>query len=382
MGWWSFTLKFSLVVAITLLVGCVNVPSQPRAVAIPDARPNDIFDVTDDTTDTLDCQSSEIRAAGADAEAKKKRIALGPMPNMVGPKVGRVDLPPSLVPFARNALDRITSGIVIIDESNARLIPLTSDEKDVVELRLSGGIYAGNTFRVLENELDGLGFGVGSRVEATDIGIQLYWQRRVSPITFQQWGPSASILLRLYSAEQGASAFRVTSGNNGLVMARSRASQEATPTLAIQSAINVLVSALLKEAASSDWGIASTCKFGPWRRVDRTQPLSPPLSVQLVSHNQGICAVVKAIPSQPGQRPYPVNPTGSLQLQVKESRGKGIEVRDRTIRVASMDALVASERSVCLPRGAFDARTDRIEFFFRSQDGQTLGSGAYVLQRQ
>lgn len=381
MAWWSFALKFSLVATITLLVGCANAPSHPRPVGIPDAKMPDIFEVTDDTTNTLDCLSDEMRAAGADAEAKKKRIAIGPMPNMVGPKVGRVDLPPSLAPFARNALDRITSGIAIIDESNARLIPLTSDEKDVVELRLDGSIYSGNTFRVLENELDALGFGVGSRVEATDIGIQLYWKRRVSPITFQQWGPSASILLRLYSAEQGASAFRVTSGNNGLVMARSRASQEATPTLAIQSAINVIVSELLKEAASSNWGVASMCKFGPWRQVDRTRPIPPLLSVQIGSHDQGICAVVKAIPSQPGQRSYLVNPKEPLQLQVKESRGKGIEVRDRTIRVASMDALVASERSVCLPRGAFDARTDRVEFFFRSQDGQALGSGALVLQR-
>lgn len=394
MSWRSFVLKWLFALATVMLSACVNAPTHPKALGVPAPNAPQLFPVDDETTKTLDCLSAEIRAAGADDERKKIRIALGALPNTVGPKVGRVDIPHSLQPFVRVALDRISSGIIIVDENNSsveennsgtaqrssRSTTISADPRDVVQLRMNGSIYTAAPFRVFENELQALGIGTGTRVEAVDIGIQLFWHARVSPRTFQQSGSSVSMVIRLYSAEQGASAFLITSGQNGLVMARSRAAQEATPHRALQSAVNIAVGMLIKARASRDWGVASACQYtaaGTAIPIDPTPPFNPLISVRLVLHNNELCAVIKPIGQQLGRTPQPSAQPGSLSLEIIESRGEGIEIKRRTIRVASLPEIITSQRSTCLPRGAFDARAEQVEFFFKSPDGQSLGAGTF-----
>lgn len=388
---------FTCLIALTAVVlsACVNAPTQLPGLGVPEVNPTHLFAVTDVSARPLDCLSGEIRAAGADDESKITRIALGAMPNTVGAKVGRVDLPPSLQPFVRVALDRISSGIAIIDEGTSHIAPLSpdqrdgaqprnlpvsSDPKDIVQFRLNGSIYTAAPFRVLENELQAFGFGAGTRVDATDIGIQLYWQARVSPFTFQQSGTSVSMMVRVYSAEQGASAFRVMSGSNGLILGRSRAAQEATPHFAIQSAVNLAVGMLVKARASRDWGVASACQYPEANTavvIDPTMPTVPLIDVRLMIRNGEVCAVIAPTNPQALNPAHLSTPAGPLQLEVIESRNDGIEIRRRNVPVPSLHVIFASQRPACFPRGAFDVRTTQVQFFFKIPGGRSIGSGSY-----
>jgi len=359
--------NFLVIPIAGVLTACVNAPTQPRGLGFPEPNRPQMLAPVFESTKHLDCLSAELHRAGADKE--KLAVFLTAMPNTAGAKVGKMELPPSLQPFVRTALDRISSGIRVLSE------------EDQVHMRLSGNLYALSPFRVLDSELEALGFGLGSRVEAADIGIQLYMEARVPNMkakVFEQSGTGVTINLRLYSAEQGSSAFVITSGSNGLVLGHTRATQEASPHLAIQSAVNVAVASLVKARAARDWKVASSCELGEQGRIaippDTTAaPFEAAVDVRLASVKGQLCAQLK-----PRYRLPPT--TGGLLLEISEFRAEGIEIRRNTINVASLRQLVEQHQSVCLPRGAFDERTEEIRFWFKGGDGQLLGGAGYFFR--
>jgi hypothetical protein len=366
--WPSTVTKAFTTLMASVLASCVNAPVQPVGLGFPAPNRPQMLAPVFDSTRHLDCLSAELHNAGADKE--KLSIFLTAMPNTAGPKVGKIDLPPSLQPFVRASFDRISSGIRVLSE------------EDQVQMRMTGGLYTMSPYRVLDNELEALGFGLGSRVEAADIGIQLYWDARVPKIkskVFEQSGTGVTVNLRLYSAEQGASAFVITStGSNGLVLGRSRATQEASPHLAIQSAVNVAVAMLVKARAAREWGVASSCDLGESGRIaipgeTNSEPFKPAVDVRLVLSKGNLCAQVKP-------RHWFPQVDDPLVLEVSEFRGEGIEIRRSTINVAPLRQIAVSNQSVCLPQGAFDARTEEVRYWFKSFNGQRLGGAQYFLQ--
>lgn len=348
---------------------CVNAPMHPTGLGFPAPNAPQILAPVFDSTRYLDCVSADLSTAGVDAKGKIS-VHLAPMPNTAGPKVGRIDLPPSLQPFVRASFDRVSSGFRLLSDD------------DRVHMRLNGSLYALSPFRVLDGEAEALGFGLGSRVEAADISIQLFWEARdfgSKGKIFEQSGTGVTINLRLYSAEQGASAFIVTSGKNGLVLGRSRASQEATPHLAIQSAVNVAVTALVAARAARQWDVASSCDLGDEGRAaiprDTTEaPFNAAIVVRLALTRGQVCAQLRP------RRELPRD-IGDAVLEVSEFRGEGIELRRNTVKVAPIGELVRSNQSVCLPRGAFDERAEEVRYWFKTRNGHLLGGAGYFFAR-
>jgi len=345
--------------------GCVNAPMHPTGLGFPAPNAPQMLAPVFDSTRYLDCISADLSKAGVDSRGKLA-VHLTPMPNTAGAKVGRIDLPPSLQPFARASFDRVSSGFRLLSDD------------DRVHLRLSGSMYAASPFRVLDGEVEAVGFGLGLRVEAVDISIQLFWEARdfsAKGKIFEQSGTGVTVNLRLFAAEQGSSAFVVTSGKNGLVLGRTRASQEATPRLAIQSAVNVAVAALVSARAARQWGITSSCDLGDDGRTaiprdTSEEPFKAAIDVRLALTRGQLCAQLKQ------RRPLPRDIDGAV-LEVSEFRAEGIELRRNTIRVAPLDELMRSNQSVCFPKGAFDERAEEIRFWFKTRGGHLLGGAGY-----
>ncbi|MEI7464149.1 MAG: hypothetical protein WCJ87_02195 [Burkholderiales bacterium] len=299
--------------------------------------------------------------------------------------MGKTEMPFSLRPFVRNSLGRITAFRVMDDLPVERKDDRKADSKDPREsgvippLRLDGSIYFVSPFRVVEADAEALGFGTRARVEAYDIGVQLYWSMILAgSTTFEQVGTPVPMTVRVYSAEQGALAFRISSGNNGLLMANATAQQDMSPHFAIQEAVNLGVSVLAGSFAAKFWGVAPSCEVPLVVAWDQDVTPRPIVDVTLNSSATQVCARV----SDRGSG----NNNSLLQepplMNVTELRADGIKIAERSIEVDSLSRLIAGRKPVCINKAAFNERTEQvtIEFIGPRSGGRVLGSGTVFFQ--
>lgn len=383
-------------VPVLLSAGCVNSPTIPEPLGVPQAPESKIYPVAVKATAAIDCMSVSIQRASAELKRAgvegKRTMTLGLLNNdtvgvhtAIAPKVGKTDVPLSLRPFVRNALGRI-SAFRVMDDPPATGKDAGKEGVVIPPLRLDGSIYFVSPHRVVSADAEALGFGARAKVDAYDIGIQLFWSMlKAKSQTFEQVGTPVAMTVRVFSAEQGSTAFRITSGSNGLLMGNSNAQQEVSLHYAIQEAVNLGVTALVASFAGEFWGIAPSCKIPLVVAWEQDESKGPVVDVTLKSTATQVCARVTDRGTDRGNDRSNENNRllqEPAQMKVTEWRSNGVPIAERSVAVEPLSKLIAGRRWVCIDKVAFNERTEHlgIEFLGSRSGDRVLGGSTLYLQ--
>jgi hypothetical protein len=342
-----------------------------------------IYSPQTQATWVLDCLSAQLRPFNS----VKIKVVVGDLPNDVG-QVGELILPKNMKPFVENSIARFsnvfklydTGDITGVNSYSVNLLPLieagninqTKFLQGIIispDISITGRLYMAQVTKSAELDLEIMYLGIGGKVKVHDAALQL---KMVNPKTFEVIGSPVALRVRVYSAEQGASAFVIHSDT----FSRAQASFViGNPiTYALQYLSDHAVANLIREYSAARFRTtfaeceSKSADKGINRIPDQldTAPGRLPLRIDLYAKKATYCA--KVHPRRRGGLP-----AGRVRITWEQYRSNAILLGPRVSDTPSVEEVLGGE--ICVPIQYVNPNSDSMEMSIENEnDGRLLGT--------
>lgn len=370
-------------VVLTSLSGCISAPVIPER-AFPIVLQPEIFSYDTPARAHLDCLSDQL----ADHKDTTFRVFLADIPNRVAPQIGDVNLPQSMRAQVAESLGRITDGFKLYDSEGLhgfdgisvgvnQVLPGIPAHMSVdmlaahivkPHITITGALHMAQVSRSGEIDTELFGLGIGGVVKVFDASLQL---NAVNSQTRVYMTAPVSLQVRIYAAEQGASAFVLTGDN----FSRGKAQfvQSAPTTYALQYLADYAAATLIREIAVANFNLNfSECERATdWQQagrvVDKSSKKKPDLPVRVSIEQNGnqICVQFKTNHKR-------IRLDDVVKISIKQYRGYGILTEP--INVERVQSTILNGR-ICIPPEVIRRGTDSMEVQVENISGNLLGAG-------